>query len=80
MHYKVGDRVRVMPPTNESTGVYTIEKFRGKVSTIKDVNVIRKGRSTLGISYTLEGCKTDWGLDYSFCEEWLVLANEEVAI
>lgn len=80
MHFQVGDKVKVMPPTNETTGAYTIEKFRGKVTTIKDVHVCRKGKSTLGTSYTLVGCKTDWGLDYSFCEEWLVLAEDEVAV
>lgn len=80
MHLEKGQRVKVMLPAGESTGAYTVRQFQGKVTTIEEVHVCRKGKSTLGTSYALAGCKTDWGLPYWFIEEWLVLADEEVAV
>ena len=78
MHFQIGDRVKVMLPTNESTGANTVKQFQDKVTVIKDVHIARKGKSTLGTAYTLAGCKTDWGLPYWFCEEWLVPLDEGV--
>lgn len=77
MHFQIGDRVKVMLPAGESTGAYTVKQFQGKVTVIKDIHVTRKGKSTLGTAYTLAGCKTDWGLPYWFCEEWLVPLDDE---
>lgn len=78
MHFQIGDRVKVMFPPGEATGVETVRQFQNKVSIIKDVHINRKAKSTLGYSYTLLGCKTEWGIDYEFCEEWLVPMDEEV--
>lgn len=78
MHFQMGDRVRVMIPTGDTTGAYTVKQFNEKVTVIKGVHVVHKGKSTLGYEYTLIGCKTDWGLDYHFCEEWLMPIREEV--
>ena len=61
MHLEKGQRVKVMLPAGESTGAYTVRQFQGKVTTIEEVHVCRKGKSTLGTSYALAGCKTDWG-------------------
>lgn len=80
MHFKIGDKVKVMLPPNETVGANTVRQFQDKVSVIKDVHINRKTKSTLGHSYTLKGCKTDWGIDYEFCEEWLVPLDEGVAI
>lgn len=78
MHFKVGDKVKVMLPSGESTGTNTVEHLQGKASVIKDVRINRKGKSLLGYSYTLLGCKTKWGIDLEFCEEWLVSLDEGV--
>ena len=78
MHFQIGDRVKVMLPAGESTGAYTVEHFQGKVTVIKSVHYNKKDKSSLGYSYTLVGCKTKWGLDYHFCEEWLVPIDEGV--
>lgn len=80
MRYEKGQRVRVMLPTNDPVGVDTVKQFQGKVTVVKDVRIYRKKTSLLGRSYTLLGCKTDWGIDYEFCEEWLVPMDEEVAV
>ena len=76
MHFCKGQRIKVVLPLGDSTGANTVKQFEGKVTVIKDVNVIHKGKSTLGYEYTLLGCKTDWGLDYHFCEEWLMPTSE----
>ena len=77
MHFCKGQRIKVVLPPGESTGANTVKQFDGKVTVIKGVNVVHKGKSTLGYDYMLLGCKTDWGLDYHFCEEWLVPMDEE---
>lgn len=76
MQFRIGQQVRVMLPPGESTGTNTVEHFQGKASVIKTVHINRKGKSLLGYSYTLLGCKTKWGIDLEFCEEWLVPLDE----
>lgn len=76
MAFNIGDRVKVMPPSDQ-VGVDTIKQFQGKVTLVKDVRIYRKENSMLGRGYTLLGCKTDWGIDYEFCEEWLVPVDDE---
>lgn len=80
MHFKKGDRVKVMLPSKEVTGVDTVKQFQGLESVIKDVSINYKLKSAYGYSYTLKGCKTDWGLPYWFCEDWLVPIDEGVAV
>ena len=75
MNFKKGDRVKVMLPSKEVTGVDTVKQFQGLESVIKDVSI-----NSYGHSYTLKGCKTDWGLPYWFCEDWLVPIDEGVAV
>lgn len=77
MQFHIGDRVKVMLPADQ-TGVDTVRQFQGKVSVIKSAHFYCKGKSMLGRSYTLLGCKSDWGIDYEFLEDWLIPIDEGV--
>lgn len=79
MQFHIGDKVKVMLPADQ-IGTDTVKEFQGKVSVVEAVRYYRKGSSMLGRSYILLGCKSDWGIDYEFTEDWLVpLDDEEVA-
>ena len=44
----------------------------------RGIKTYHKGTSTLGRTVILAGCRSDWGIDYEFLEEWLQLADEGV--
>ena len=75
---KIGDRVKVAFPPGEQTLFDDIKKFEGKVSVVKERRYYRKTHSTTFYTYILAGCRSDWGISYEFCEEWLVPLDEEV--
>lgn len=77
MQLRIGQKVQVMLPKDQ-TGVNTVKQFQGKISKIKSICIYKNG-NTRYYSYTLAGCKSDWGIDYEFAEDWLVpLDDEEV--
>ena len=78
MQFKKGDRVKVMLPAGDSIGTSTVRQYNGKVTIIKVAKSYHKKSSTLGCAYTLMGCRSDWGIDLEFCEEWLVPIDEGV--
>lgn len=80
MHFQIGDRVKVMLPPNETIGANTVRQFQNKVAVVKVVKPYHKKSSMLGYAYTLVGCKSDWGIDLEFCEEWLVPVDDEGAM
>ena len=67
-----------MLPPNETIGANTVRQFQDKVTVVKAVKSYHKKSSMLGYAYILAGCKSDWGIDYQFCEEWLVPIDEGV--
>lgn len=75
---KVGDRVKVVIPRGDVTGANIVKQFNGKVTVVKEVKTYYKSKSSLGRTFALAGCKSDWGIDYEFVEEWLVPLDEEV--
>ena len=78
MHFKAGDKVKVMLPLGDSIGTNTVKQYHGKVAVIKAVKSYHKKSSMLGYAYTLTGCRSDWGIDLEFIEEWLVPMDEGV--
>lgn len=68
----------MMFPLKEQINVGVIAQYQNKVTVIKGVRHYHKGASSLGNSYTLVGCKSAFGLDYEFCEDWLVPLDEGV--
>lgn len=77
MHFQIGDRVKVVFPSGDLTGINTVKQFENVTTVVKSIHICRKGKSSLGYEYTLMGCKTDYGLDYHFCEQWLIPIGEE---
>ena len=69
---KIGSRVKVMLPLGDQVGASTVKQYHGKVTVIKDIRTYHKGTSSLGRSFILAGCKSDWGIDYEFLEGWLI--------
>lgn len=69
---KTGDRVKVVFPLKDQIGIETIKRFHNMVTTVKEVHGIKAGKPLYGCSYTLVGCTSRYGVDYEFCEEWLV--------
>ena len=78
MHLRIGDRVKVMLPLGDATGASTVKQYNGKVTVIKSVKSYHKKSSMLGYAYTLVGCRSDWGIDLEFIEDWLVPIDEGV--
>lgn len=68
---KIGDRVKVMFPSNEQSITETMRTFQGKVTVIKKEHHF-KNRTTAYKAFTLAGCKSDFGIDYLFLEDWLI--------
>lgn len=77
---KIGDRVKVFFSPGEQTVFDDLKRFNGKVTVIKGDHHYKKPRNTMFHTYTLVGCTSEYGLDYEFCEEWLIPLSEEVAI
>ena len=75
---KIGDKVKVVFPASDQASAETVKKYQGKVTTIKDVRIYRKGKSSQGRTYVLAGCRSDWGIDYEFVDDWLIPIKEEV--
>lgn len=73
---RIGDRVKVMYPSGDVIGLEPIKCFQNKVTVVKGCHIYQKGKSSLGRSYTLAGCKSDYGIDYEFIEEWLIPLGE----
>lgn len=73
---KIGDRVKVFFPPGEQTVFDALKKFEGKVTVIKEDKYYRKTHSTTFHAYILAGCKGSNGIDYEFCEEWLIPLDE----
>ena len=69
---KIGSRVKVMLPLGERMGAETLSQYHGKVTVIKEIHTYHKGTSSLGRTFVLAGCKSDWGIDYEFLEDWLI--------
>ena len=65
MQFRLGDKVKVVIPPGDVTGTDVIKTYH-------------KGTSTLGRTVILAGCRSDWGINYEFLEEWLMLADEGV--
>lgn len=80
MQFRIGDKVKVMFPQGDVVGTDVIRKYQNKVTIIKEIKTYHKGTSSLGRSYVLAGCRSDWGIDYEFIEEWLVPIVEGVEI
>ena len=53
---KEGQMVQVVLPLKDTVGAETVADFKGVVTTVKEVKMYRKGRSTTFYSYTLHGC------------------------
>ena len=75
---KIGDRVKIFFPPGEQTVFADLKKFEGKVTVIKEDRYYRKDHSTSFHVYTLVGCKSDQGIPYEFCEDWLIPLDEGV--
>lgn len=75
---KVRSKVKIVFPLGEQAVTKTMKKFHNKETTIKEEHIYRK-KSSQFKSYILEDCKSDFGVDYEFCEEWLVPIESEVA-
>ena len=75
---KEGQMVQVVLPLKDTVGAETVADFKGVVTTVKEVKMYRKGRSTTFYSYTLHGCQSEYGIDLEFCEDWLVPLDDEV--
>ena len=76
MQFRLGDKVKVVIPPGDVTGTDVIKKYQGKVTVVKRIKTYHKGPSTLGRTVILAGCRSDWGINYEFLEEWLQLADE----
>ena len=78
---KIGDKVKVMlPVSDQASAAATVKKYQNKVTVIKEVHIHKKGTSSQGRTYVLAGCKSDWGIDYEFVEDWLVPIDVEVTV
>lgn len=78
MQFRMGDKVKIMFPPGEVIGTEIIRKYQNKVTVIKGIKTYHKGKSSLGRAYVLAGCRSDWGINYEFVEDWLVPITEEV--
>lgn len=76
MQFRIGDKVKVVIPPGDVTGTDAVKKYQGKVTVVKTIKTYHKGSSTLGRTVILAGCRSDWGIDYEFLEDWLILADE----
>ena len=69
-----GTTVRVSLPTSEQTLSSAMRAFHGVKTTIRSsVHIKGKGGQTV---YTLNGCKSDFGIHYLFLAEWLIPIEE----
>ena len=75
---QLGDKVRVMFPASDQASAETVKKYQDKVTIIKNIHIHKKGKSSQGRTYILAGCKSDWGIDYEFVEDWLIPIDEGV--
>lgn len=75
---RIGDRVKVFFPPGEQTVFADLKKFEGKVTVIKEDRYCKKDHSTTFHTYILAGCKSDHGIPYEFCEDWLIPLDEGV--
>lgn len=78
MQLRIGDKVRVMFSLKELPTIGVIRQYQGKATVVKGVKHYHKGTSSLGYAYTLVGCKSAFGIDYEFTEDWLVPMVEGV--
>ena len=76
---QIGDRVRIVFSLGEQTVFDSLRKFNDKVTTIEGEHYYKRGASSFK-TYTLEGCKSRYGSDYEFLEEWLNPIDEVVAV
>lgn len=75
---QLGDKVRVVFPASDQASAETVKKYQDKVTIIKSIHIHKKGKSSQGRTYILAGCKSDWGIDYEFVEDWLIPIDEGV--
>ena len=68
---KVGDTVKVAFPPGEQTVFDALKKLEGQETIITEDRYYRKTHSTTFHSFILAGCKSDRGIPYEFCEDWL---------
>ena len=69
---KIGDKVKVCIKPGEPTATPAVRKYNKAVSVISKV-------SYAGSSYYYEllGCESDFGIPFSFAEEWLMPMESE---
>lgn len=65
--------MRITIPSGDIASAREVKKYNGKVTKIRSINHCRKG-----YSYTLAGCKSNYGIPYEFVAEWLTPWEDEV--
>lgn len=68
---KKGQRVRVIFPPKEQAAD-PVRKWNDKVMVIAEAIHHRATSKGTSFPYTLEGCKSKFGIPYEFLEEWLI--------
>lgn len=65
-----------MIPPGEQQNAGAVRQFHGKVTIVKSGKHVYDGKSTFGNTYELVGCKSDYGIPYTFSEGWLIPLDE----
>lgn len=65
-----------MIPPGEQQNAGAVRQFHGKVTIVKSGKHVYDGKSTFGNTYELVGCKSDYGIPYTFPEGWLIPLDE----
>ena len=68
---KSGDRVWVLLPKNAVGVTDDMRVLNESKQVIKETHVVVRGKSQVGVMYSLEGCTSHFGQPYWFVEEWL---------
>lgn len=74
---KIGDKVKIMIPPGDQVGANTVRQYNNTTAVIKDIRTFYKGKSSLGRTFILSECKSRFGIDYEFIEDWIVPLDEE---
>lgn len=67
--FKAGDKVIVAMPSHEAGIVSGMRRFKGRTMTVE--KVIKYAKYS-GHAYILADCKSGYGIDYEWCEDWLL--------
>ena len=76
---QIGDKVRIVFSLGEQTVFDSLRAFHNTVTTIEGEHYYKRGATSFK-TYVLKGCKSRYGGDYEFLEEWLNPIDEGVAV